>query len=43
MIPDLSEKFSKMMNKNKEDKTSEGSAEDKMPETEEDIAKKLNK
>ena len=43
MIPDLSEKISKMMNKNKEDKTSEGSTEDKMPETEEDIAKKLNK
>ena len=43
MIPDLSEKFSKMMNKNKEDKTSEDSAEEKIPETEEDIAKKLNK
>ena len=43
MIPDLSEKFSKMMNKNKEDKTSEAGADDKMPETEEEIAKKLNK
>ena len=43
MIPDLSEKFSKMMNKNKENKTSEAGADDKMPETEEEIAKKLNK
>ena len=39
----LEEKFSKMMKKNKEDKTSEAGADDKMPETEEEIAKKLNK
>ena len=43
MIPDLSEKFSKMMNKNKDEKVSESNSEDKMPETEEDVAKKLNK
>ena len=43
MIPDLSEKFSKMKNKNKEDKAVQSSAEEKMPETEEEIAKKLNK
>ena len=42
MIPDLSEKFSKMLKKDKEDKTvAEGKAQD-MPETEEDIAKKIN-
>ena len=43
MIPDLSEKFSKMVNKNKDEKVSESNSEDKMPETEEDVAKKLNK
>lgn len=43
MIPDFSAKFSKMMKKDKEDKNvTEGKAQD-MPETEDDVAKKLNK
>ena len=43
MIPDLSEKFSNMINKNKDNKSAESNAADKMPETEEDIAEKLKK
>lgn len=43
MIPDFSAKFSKMMKKDKEDKNvTEGKAQD-MPETEDDVAKKINK
>ena len=42
MIPDLSSKFSKMLKKDKEDpNVTEGKAKN-MPETEEDVAKKIN-
>ena len=42
MIPDLSEKFSKMLKKDKEDKTVAEEKTQDMPETEEDVAKKIN-
>ena len=42
MIPDLSEKFSKMLKKDKEDKTVAEEKVQDMPETEEDVAKKIN-
>lgn len=42
MIPDLSEKFSKMLGKDKKKETeTKGKASEKIPETEEEIAKKL--
>lgn len=44
MIPDLSEKFSSMLGKKKEKEENKGSKAEKaaMPETEEDLAKKLS-
>ena len=42
MIPDLSAKFSKMLKKDKEDKKVAEEKVRDMPETEEDVAKKIN-
>ena len=42
MIPDLSSKFSKMLKKDKEDQNVTEAKAKGMPETEEDVAKKIN-